>query len=190
MDTASPVQSSHTPSLANILAILAATAMFFSTLEYLVPKPVPFLRIGLANIPILVTLRFLRPRHVVALALLKVAGQGLINGTLASYVFLFSLFGTLASIAVMLAAMRLGGERISLVGISTAGALASNVVQVTLSVLFIFGPQSWVIAPPFLLVGTVAGVLVGLLSERFVRVSLWLPRVQRDYLELVPEASR
>lgn len=181
---------SDSPSLANILAILAATAMFFATLEYLIPKPVPFFRIGLANIPILVTLRFLRPRHVAALALLKVAGQGLINGTLASYVFLFSLFGTLASIVVMLGVLRLGGTRISLVGISTAGAVASNAVQITLSVLFIFGPQSWVIAPPFLLVGALAGTVVGLISERIVRISLWLPRVQRDYLALFPEPSR
>lgn len=178
------------PTLTNILAILAAVAMFFSTLEYLIPKPVPFFRIGLANIPILATMRFLRPRHVFALALLKVAGQGLINGTLASYVFLFSLFGTLASTAVMLGAMYLGGRRISLVGISTAGAVASNVVQVTLSVLFIFGPQSWVIAPPFLLVGTAAGAFVGILAERIVEVSEWLRRLQRDYRERVPETPR
>jgi heptaprenyl diphosphate synthase len=189
-DADTPSHSAPTPSVANMLAILAATAMFFSTLEYLIPKPVPFFRIGLANIPILVTMRFLRPRHVLALTLLKVAGQGLINGTLASYVFLFSLFGSLASTMVMLAVLYLGGRRISLIGVSTAGAIASNVVQVTLSVLFIFGPRSWVIAPPFLLIGTLAGVLVGALAERISAVSLWLRRLREDYRRLLSESPR
>lgn len=176
---------SLTGSLANMLAMLAAVAMFFSTLEYLIPKPVPFFRVGLANLPILVVLRFFRPRHVLALTLLKVVGQGLINGTLASYVFLFSLFGSMASALVMIAVSSLGSRRVSLVGVSTAGAVASNIVQVTLSVLFIFGPGSWVIAPPFLILGTIAGVVVGILAEHFASFSQWLRRLEADYRELM-----
>jgi len=164
-----------------MLAMLAAVAMFFSTLEYLIPKPVPFFRVGLANLPILVVLRFFRPRHVLALTMLKVLGQGLINGTLASYVFLFSLFGSLTSALVMIGVASLGMRRISLVGVSTAGAVASNVVQVTLSVVFIFGPGSWVIAPPFLILGTVAGMVVGALAEHFAAFSRWVARLERDY---------
>lgn len=183
---AEPVPRHDAPaSLGNILAVLAATAIFLSTLEYLVPRPVPFFRIGLANIPILVTMRFLKPRHVLFLTLLKVAGQGLINGTLASYVFLFSFFGSFASVMVMLALVHGGGRRISLIGVSTGGALASNVVQVTLSVAFIFGPRSWVIAPPFLLLGTIAGVFVGVLAERILAVSVWLQRIRSDYEALI-----
>ena len=74
----------ETVSLENILAMLAAVAIFFSTLEFLIPKPVPFFRVGLANIPILLVIRFFRLRDVAALTLLKVIAQGLINGTLAS----------------------------------------------------------------------------------------------------------
>ena len=180
-DVESTPGTTREPSLANILATLAAVAMFCSTLEYLIPKPVPFLRIGLANLPILLVLRFFRPRHAFALTLLKVVGQGLINGTLASYVFLFSLFGSFASVAVMLAISRLGERRISLIGISVAGAVASNVIQVTLSVLFIFGPESWIIAPPFLTLGTLAGGLVGILAERFAGMSQWLIAIRGDY---------
>lgn len=180
MDQAASL-SERGASLANMLAMLAAVAMFFSTLEYLIPKPVPFFRVGLANLPILVVLRFFRPRHVLALTILKVLGQGLINGTLASYVFLFSLFGSLTSALVMIGVASLGMRRISLVGVSTAGAVASNVVQVTLSVVFIFGPGSWVIAPPFLILGTGAGMVVGALAEHFASFSRWVARLERDY---------
>lgn len=176
-----PPTPSDSPTLANLLAILAAVAMFLSTLEYLIPKPVPFFRIGFANIPLLVTMRFFRPRHVLALALIKVVGQGLIHGTLASYVFLFSLFGTMASAVVMLGLFYGGGRRISLVGVSTGGAIASNVIQVLLSVQFIFGPASWIIAPPFLIAGIAAGVLVGIISQAVSERSQWAARLARDY---------
>lgn len=165
-----------------MLAMLAATAMFFSTLEYLIPKPVPFFRIGLANLPILAVMRFFRTRDLALLALLKVLGQGLINGTLASYVFLFSLLGTAASLVVMVALNGVAGRRVSLIGVSALGALASNVVQVTFSVAFIFGPRSWVIAPPFLIIGVIAGALLGVVAELFARDSTWLARVRAEYL--------
>ena len=171
-------------SVANMLAMLAAVTMFFSTLEYLIPKPVPFFRIGLANLPVLVVLPVFRTRHVLALTLLKVLGQGLINGTLASYVFLFSLTGSFTSVLIMLLVVRLGRSRVSLVAVSTLGAVASNVVQVTLSVLFIFGPGSWVIAPPFLILGSAAGFLVGAIAEYFGQFSTWLDRLRADYLRL------
>ncbi len=155
--------------------------MFFSTLEYLIPKPVPFFRIGLANLPILVTLHFFSWKHTLVLVLLKVLGQGLVNGTLASYVFLFSLFGSAGSAVVMLAVHRAAGKYVSLAGVSIAGALASNVIQLTLSIFFIFGPQSWIMAPPFLVLGVTAGLFVGLLAERFRRTSRWLAVVEDDY---------
>ena len=171
--------------LLNMLAILAAVSMFGSTLEYLIPKPVPFFRIGLANVPILLVLPFFRPRHTFALVGLKALAQGLINGTLASYVFVFSLAGSFASALVMVTLCRAFGERISLVALSTAGAVASNVVQVTLAVLFVFGERSWLIAPPFLTIGALAGAAVGLIAQYFAAQSRWLARVRSDYSRVV-----
>lgn len=172
-----------------MLAMLAAVSMFFSTLEFLIPKPVPFFRVGLANLPLLVVLDFFSLRDIAILVILKVVGQGLINGTLASYVFLFSLFGSIASAAVMVGLHRIGGRWVSLVGVSTAGAMASNIVQIALSVRFIFGPRSWVIAPPFLTLGLVAGVLVGLLAQYFGERSTWLARIRSEYQSAHGEAG-
>jgi heptaprenyl diphosphate synthase len=156
------------------IALMGALCLFFSTLEYLIPKPFPFIRLGLANLPILLTLRIFKPRDILLLVLLKVLGQGLVNGTLASYVFLFSVAGSFASTAVMLLASRLRSQWISLVGVSVLGSLASNLVQVTLSVTFIFGQPAWVIAPIFLGVGIASGLVVGIVAERFRVQSRWI----------------
>jgi heptaprenyl diphosphate synthase len=164
-----------------LIAFLGAVSLFFSTIEYIIPKPVPFFRLGLANLPIIVTLPFFKPKHTLLLVLLKVLGQGLINGTLASYVFFFSLAGSFASVLAMLVAYRLGGRRISLIGVSIFGAVASNVVQVLLSVFFIFGTSAWVIAPLFLILGSASGVAIGLFAERFFESSRWLGEVRREY---------
>ncbi len=163
-----------------LIAFMGALCLFFSTIEYLFPKPFPFFRLGLANLPVLITIKLFPPGYVLLLVLLKVLGHGLINGTLASYVFLFSTAGSFSSAIVMLAAWHLCRNHISLVGVSVFGALASNAVQIFLSVTFIFGRSAWIIAPPFMTLGAASGVAVGLFAARFAEQSRWLATV-RDY---------
>lgn len=162
----------------DLIALFAALCLILSTLEYLVPKPVPFLRLGLANLPVLVALTIFSVPYVLLLIFLKIVGQGMIYGTLFSYVFLFSAVGSLASGLVMIGAYRLLGERISLVGVSVLGALGSNLAQLALSILLVFGAGAWLIGPPFLAVGTVSGLLMGLLARRFTAASRWLGEVR------------
>ncbi len=166
----------------DIIAFMGALCLFFSTIEYLFPKPVPFFRLGLANLPVLLTLGFFKPRETLLLVALKVLGQGLINGTLASYVFLFSVAGSFTSALAMITVSRAFGSRITLVGVSVFGAITSNIVQIILSVTFIFGMTAWVIAPVFMVLGSVSGVLVGLFAERFREQSVWLRRVESTYV--------
>ncbi len=162
-----------------LAAFLGAVSLFFATIEYLFPKPLPFLRLGLANLPILLALGVLPAPYVLLVTAVKVVGQGLLNGTFASYVFLFSAAGSLASTGVMLGAHRIGGRYISLIGVSVLGALASNGVQVALSILFIFGANAIVLAPVSLGIGTAAGLLTGVLASLFSRRSGWYRSVRQ-----------
>lgn len=162
------------PSKFDLIAKFGGLSLFLSTIEYLFPRPVPFFRLGLANTALLLALEFLNPLEFLILLLLKVLGQGLVNGTFASYVFLFSLCGTLISGTVMYSLYHWGKQRVSLIGISLAGALFSNLSQVVLSVLFIFGGNSLLILPWFVGAGTATGLLVGIFSERFKDKSRWL----------------
>ncbi len=155
------------------VALLAAFALFLSTVEYLIPKPVPFMRIGLANLPLIIGLGLLSDREYLLLALLKVLGQGLVTGTIFSYIVLFSLGGTVSSAFIMFLLYRYGRRYVSLVGISIAGAMASNITQLQLSRVVLFGDAARFIAPPFLIVGLLTSIVLGLFAERFVRYSSW-----------------
>jgi heptaprenyl diphosphate synthase len=163
----------------DLVAFLGGLCLFLSTIEYLVPKPVPFLRIGIANLPLLIGLGLLSPGQLLLVALLKVIGQGLVSGTLATYVFLFSAAGTFASALAMLAVRALAGPRMSLVGVSVTGALLSNLAQIGLAIAMdLIGQGAWVIAPPFIAAGTVSSALLGWFAERFTRRSRWLASVR------------
>lgn len=163
-----------------IIALLGAFCLFLSTVEFMIPKPLPFMRLGLANLPILVGLSLLSLPELLILVGLKVIGQGLVNGTLFSYIFLFSACGSLASGAVMVTAHRLGGRIFSLVGISILGALASNSIQLTLSRFIVFGENIRLIAPPFLAIGTVSAILLGGFAEKFVSGSRWIRLIKEE----------
>jgi heptaprenyl diphosphate synthase len=162
----------------DLVAFMGALCLFLSAIEYMIPKPIPFLRVGIANVPILLCLDLLPVPLLLLVVVLKVFGQGLIGGTLISYVFLFSAVGSFSSAFSMLLFRRLFGRRISLVGVGVLGALFSNCAQVLLARVLIFGEGAWLIAPPFLALGTVTATLLGLFAERFAARSRWLASVR------------
>lgn len=164
----------------DLVAFLGALCMFLSAIEYMIPRPVPFLRVGIANLPILLSLDILPVPLLLLVVALKVIGQGLVGGTLFSYVLLFSAAGSFCSAIAMLGVRRLLRERVSLVGVGVIGALFGNVAQILLARLLIFGEGAWLIAPPFLALGTVTAALLGGFAERFAARSAWLAQVRRS----------
>lgn len=155
------------------VALLAAASLFLASVEFAIPKPVPFLRLGLANLPVLIAIARLDTRSVALVVALKIVGQGFVQGTLFSYVVLFSAAGSIASAAVMLLAWRALAGPLSLIGVSVLGGLASNAAQVAAARYVAFGPSAWLIAPVFFAVGTVSSALLGAFAERFLRTSRW-----------------
>ena len=162
------------PEVRKTIALLGAFCLFLSTIEYMIPKPMPFMRIGIANLPLMLALDIFPFHTFLVLVGIKVLGQALITGTLFSYIFLFSLAGTSLSAISMYALRRLlSSQRISLIGVGTAGAMMSNVSQLALAWLFIFGQNVRYIAPPFMVAGLITGIILGLFCEVFIRRSTW-----------------
>jgi heptaprenyl diphosphate synthase len=168
-----PVLTERTQSFITHIAILAAFSLFLSTVEYMIPKPLPFMRIGLANLPIIIGLSIFSLPELLLLSILKIVGQGLINGTIFSYIFLFSAGGSLASMFVMYIVYKLLGRYTSFIGISIAGAVTSNAMQLFLAHFILFGSSIWVIAPPFLLMGFITSIFLGVFANVFTKKSRW-----------------
>ena len=156
-----------------LLPFLAALCLFLAAVEYAIPKPLPFLRLGLANLPVIVALFLLSSRDIYKLILLKIIGQALITGTLFSYIFAFSAAGSLASGLTMMGVHRLFKNRISCIGLSLAGAAANNLAQLAVARLILFGSATKYIAPILLISGAVTGLLLGIFTQLFIEKSKW-----------------
>jgi len=160
--------------VSNEIAILGALCLFLSAVEYMIPKPFPFMRIGLANLPLMLACTIFPLRAYLILVCVKVFGQALITGTLFSYVFVFSFTGSFLSAVLMFGLYHALSQRhVSFIGIGTAGALVSNLSQICLAHVFIFGGNVLYIAPPFLAAGLITGVSLGVFCEIFIKNSNW-----------------
>ena len=164
------VNKKNTPEL---LTFLAGLTFFCASLELLVPKFVPFFRLGLANAVLLIATTLLDIKLFCLLLLLKVLGQAVISGTLFSYVFVFSFAGTFASGILSYGLAHIMHNKISFIGISCAGAFASNAVQLLLAYFFVFGKATLVFAPPVLLIGLLTSIPLGVFVLIFTESSEW-----------------
>jgi heptaprenyl diphosphate synthase len=137
-------------------------AIALSILESAVPRPLPWMRVGLANAVTLYALTVLAPREVLLVVLARVVATALLVGSFLSVTFVLGLTGALVSFAVMLVFHRVLGSVFGLVGISVAGALASNVAQLALvNALFIGSDVSFYFLPFVFLFALAGGTLSG-----------------------------
>lgn len=171
-----------------LISFLSALCLFLSAIENAIPKPLPFLRLGLANLPVILALFLLPRRKILQIVLFKVIAQALISGTLFSYIFLFSAGGSFSSALAMMGIQSLFRKKssdkknifISAIGISLFGSLASTFVQLFLARILLFGENTKYIAPVLLCSGMVTGFALGLFAELFMQKSIWFKTLEES----------
>lgn len=168
------------------LSFFAALCFFLSVVETAIPKPVPFFRLGLANLPVMLSFAYMSRKESSLLIFLKVLLQAIVSGTLFSYIFLFSLAGSLASGFGMMGFYALfnmkkeqSGEKsrralISWIGISMCGGLLNNAAQLVCAYFVMFGESVRYIAPLLLTISFVTSFLLGVFGNIFESNSEWL----------------
>ena len=147
-----------------VLALLSAVALSIWAAEALIPPvvPLPGVRLGLANIVLLLTL-YLYDRRSAALVLaVRLILGAALAGTVMS--FLYSLAGGLLALGVM-ALLRDRVREKSLWMLSAYAAVAHNLGQL-LAARFILGaPGLWWYLPVLILSGLVTGAFTGLCAR-------------------------
>lgn len=167
-----------------VLSFFTALCFLGAWAEYIFPKPLPFLRLGLANFPILIAAVLFNPKMFFTLALVKIFCQGMVAGTFFSHIFLFSLGSTLSSASItFLLATLFYPKYISFVGLSLAGALAANLVQALLAKV-ILGFEFSVVVLPLFALGTVTSVILGIFADFFFHRSETVAKIKTDSVKL------
>ncbi len=142
-------------------ALLALLAVALGTLEGLVPRPVPFLKLGLANAAVVIALVRLGVFKAALVTGVRVAGVGMATGVLATPSFALSASGALAALAAMGLLSRLRPAALSVVGLSLAGGEASMLGQLGAAAVLLPELPLDRLAGPALAWGCLSGAAVG-----------------------------
>lgn len=144
-----------------LIGLWTAVAVSIYIIESLIPKPMPFLKLGLANIVVVLLMAEKQYSSAFTVALLKTLGGGLFTGTLFSPTTVMSLSGTVVAFGVMLVCFQ-PFWRFSIIGVSMAGAVAHNMAQLTVVRFLLIRENSIFYLTPFLiLTGIGTGLLIG-----------------------------
>jgi heptaprenyl diphosphate synthase len=128
------------------------------------PLPVPGVRLGLANIAVVLALGILGRRGALLVSLGRVAVVGILSGSLGGPAALLAVAGAMASWAVM-AALSAGRERFSVIGWSVGGAAAHVAGQLVAAGLVTGSPAVFAFAPVSLVLALACGLAVGYSSR-------------------------
>ena len=148
-------------------AMFLTLALVVSYIEVLIPIPVgiPGIKLGLANGVIMVLLFFTTWIRTLEISVIRVVLAGFLFGnpmTIAN-----SLAGGILSLIVMEILKKIKG--FSSVGISVGGGVAHNIGQLSIAVILMENTKIYYYAPVLLLTGTIAGVMIGVLSGVLVK---------------------
>ena len=153
------------------IAILSAYALALHGFEAMLPSPIPWLRLGLANIITLTALMLFGFRAAMMITLIRVILGSLFIGTFLGPSFILSLGGGICGTCAMGATLAISRKIFGPVGLSLIGALFHNAAQLFLAyLLFIQRIEAVIfISPIVMLLGTLTGFANGIVAEILIK---------------------
>lgn len=150
---------------------LVLVALYLSLAENFIPKPFPWMKLGLSNIAVLIALEKFDSKFAMELVLLRIFIQALMLGTLFTPGFIISLTAGALTTLFMIGLYKFR-DHLSLIAISSMSAFLHNLIQLIVVYFLMFRNVSiysksimgfvWV----FLLIGVIAGVITGFIAEK------------------------
>ena len=150
-----------------VMALSVALAMILSFVESQIPAfvAIPGVKVGLANIAVVFVLYKLGWEEAVAISLVRVFMVSLLFGSGVS--LMYSAAGAALSLGGMILLMRF--KVFSTVAVSVAGGVLHNVGQIAMACLLLQTDVIKYYLPFLVLSGTIAGVVIGLVSALMVK---------------------
>ncbi len=156
----------------SLLAVLTAGAIILSIVEGFIPSfGIPGIKLGLANILILVAMYEIGPKEALFIDLSRVYLANLLRGTILGMGFLMSLSGAILSYLVMLL-FYLCIRKFSIIGVSVLGSIAHVTAQLLIAMLYL-GSSVVILYLPFIMISSIiTGIFVGIVSQIIIRTGI------------------
>ena len=155
-----------------LLGILTAGAIVIAILESFIPSiGIPGVKLGLANIVILIILYELGVVEAIIVNLLRVLVVGFVRGTFLSMGFLMSLTGAVFSLGIMILFYLLI-KKFSIIGVSVIGAIFHVFGQILIAMLFLGTAYIILYLPVIAISAIVTGVFVGIVAKLIINTGV------------------
>jgi heptaprenyl diphosphate synthase len=163
----SPINSkiSFTNSKLVKLSLLIGVGLILFLFESFIPRPLPWLKPGLAHIATLIAIYTMGINEAIIIVIMRVLVGSLFLGSLFNPAFVLSLGGGIAAALVMGLTYRYFSQVFSIFGISILGAVVHNLTQLCLvQILIVRRFEIFYLAPFMILSSIFTGFIVALVS--------------------------
>ncbi len=155
-----------------LMGVLTAGAIIIAILESFIPSiGIPGVKLGLANIVILIILYEIGILEAVIVDLSRVFIVGLLRGTFLSMGFLMSLTGALLSLGIMIL-LYLIIKKFSIIGVSVAGSILHIFGQILIAMIFLGTGYILYYLPIIGVSAIITGVFVGIVAKLVIRTGI------------------
>ncbi len=150
------------------ISLIVAQALVLHVIEGMIPVPIgiPGAKLGLANIFTIISLYILGFKSTFIMVVLRVALATMFGGTLSS--FLFSLSGGLFSLFSMTLVKNLLKDKVSIIGVSGAGAVSHNIGQLLVASYIVRNWTVMMYLPVLTFIGIGTGIFIGITANYII----------------------
>ena len=155
-----------------LLGVLLAATIVIAILESFIPSfTIPGIKLGFANIVILVTLYEVGILEAVFINVVRVFVVAFVRGTFMSMGFFMSLAGAFMSLGIMILLVLLI-KKFSIIGVSVLGALFHVTGQILIAMIYMGSPYVVFYLPIIALSALITGIIVGLVAGAIIRTGV------------------
>lgn len=151
-----------------LLGILTSVSLVLSYIEAILPplwSAVPGIKMGLPNIIIVLLLYRFSFRDAAVVSLIRISIMSLLFGN--AMIFLYSFAGAALSLFVMATFKKM--DFLSTVGVSITGGVTHNLGQIIVAIIIMQTKEIGYYMIVLAITGTIAGVLIGIVSAVVLR---------------------
>lgn len=143
--------------------VFAALAILMGYVESLFPPPVPVqgVKLGLANVIVLITLYFMGAKAALGINVIRVVISALLFSGFSG--FLYSIAGAGVSFIIMVLAKKIKSSGI--IGVGVLGGVAHNIAQIGVAAAVLNTPGLFYYLPVLIISGVVMGVITGIAAR-------------------------
>lgn len=147
------------------ISLIVAQALVLHVLEGMIPVPIgiPGAKLGLANIFTIISLYILGFKSTLLVVVLRVALSTMFGGSLSS--FLFSVSGGLLSLMAMAMVKNTLKTKVSIIGVSGAGAVSHNIGQLAVASMIVGNLKVLLYLPVLTFIGIGTGIFIGIAAN-------------------------